>query len=150
MANCHYSISVPDTNDQKGYVLIWQPSHTRANTHGYVPEHILVAEKVLGKPLPKGVVIHHVDGNRSNNLPFNLVICQDDGYHHLLHWRERALKACGHANWRKCCYCHKYDDRANLKICNNNGKADARAYHVVCARTYCQKRRITMNGGKNH
>lgn len=46
--------------------------------------HRVRAERVFGKPLPKGSVVHHVDGSRDENAP--LVICQDQAYHKLLHW----------------------------------------------------------------
>jgi len=109
-----------------GYIYIWKPNHPKACSDGYVLEHILVTEKVLGKPLPKGAEIHHVNENRSDNRKENLVICQDRAYHFLLHRRTRALKACGHANWRKCNYCKKYDDPENLHI-NSNA-----IYHSGC------------------
>jgi hypothetical protein len=95
--------------NQDGYVLILMPEHPRARG-GYVGEHVLVAEKALGKFLPPGAVPHHHDGNRSNNSPSNLVICQDNSYHHLIHHRQRAYEACGHASWRKCKWCCEYDD----------------------------------------
>ena len=45
-----------------GYSLILQPGHPRADHKGYVPEHVLVCEKALGKYLPDGAVPHHVTG----------------------------------------------------------------------------------------
>lgn len=58
-----------------------------------VYEHIFLAEKALGKPLPTGAVVHHMDNNPANNYePFNLVICPDQDYHLLLHRRALALQ----------------------------------------------------------
>lgn len=42
-------------SNSSGYVVLLRPEHTRANVGGYVYEHILIAEKALGKPLPKGL-----------------------------------------------------------------------------------------------
>jgi hypothetical protein len=56
-------------------------------------EHIFKAERALGKPLPKGVLVHHLDGDGTNNDNTNLVICQNKAYHRLLHMRMWALHA---------------------------------------------------------
>ena len=56
-------------------------------------EHIALAEKALGRPLPYGAKIHHMDENRSNNhTPFNLILCPSEEYHQLLHRRMKELK----------------------------------------------------------
>lgn len=78
--------------------------------------YVLVAEEILGKRLPRGAVVHHVDGDRSNNAPNNLVICQSQGYHSYLHLRQRALRECGHATWRKCWICQEWDALENVKV----------------------------------
>lgn len=60
----------------------------------YIGEHILIAEKALGKPLPAKALVHHVDRDGTNNntkSPWNLVVCPDQGYHMLIHARARAL-----------------------------------------------------------
>lgn len=80
---------------------------------------VLMAEMALGKPLPKGALVHHVDENKRNDVPGNLVICQNRGYHQYLHQRTRSYRACGNANWRKCVYCKTYDDPCNLRIYGN-------------------------------
>lgn len=36
--------------------------------------HRVVAEKMLGRPLKDGEVVHHIDGNKFNNNPKNLLI----------------------------------------------------------------------------
>jgi hypothetical protein len=71
---------------KKKYVRVLMPDHPR-NRSRYVFEHILVAEKALGKHLPPGAVVHHVDEDGLNNKPWNLVICQDNAYHRFLHKR---------------------------------------------------------------
>lgn len=54
----------------------------------FVVEHRWIAERALGRPLDSRHPVHHVDGVKTNNAPSNLVICESDGYHQLLH--ERA------------------------------------------------------------
>ncbi len=91
-----------------------------------VKEHIAIAERVLGKPLPPGAVVHHIDENKLNNATTNLVICPNNGYHALLHQRMNALAACGHADWRQCKRCHEYDDPATM------GRDGRSVYHRAC------------------
>lgn len=86
-----------------------------------VLRHVLIAERALGRRLPKGVEIHHVDGNRGNDNPSNLVICPDKAYHALLHVRTSALNECGNANWRKCHICKKYDKPSRLRFYEPSG-----------------------------
>lgn len=61
-------------------------------------EHVLVAERALGKRLPRGAVVHHVDENPNNNDPSNLVLLQSQSEHMLLHAKKRILDAGG--DWR--------------------------------------------------
>lgn len=79
-----------------------------------VGEHILVATRALGKPLPADACVHHVDENRANNRNDNLVICPDNAYHMALHMRLKALRACGNSDWRRCAHCKTYSDPAGM------------------------------------
>lgn len=63
--------------------------------------HRTRAVRALGKPLPAGAVVHHADGSRRDDAP--LVICQDEAYHKLLHWRMRVKAAGGNPNTDKIC-----------------------------------------------
>jgi len=112
------------TNDTRnGHPMTLMRDHPRARSNGYVPDHILAAERVLGKPLPSQAVVHH-------HTPEQLVICQNQGYHRLLHMRQEALKACDHAHWRKCALCGKWDSPEDLYIPPKKGSAKHRSCHA--------------------
>jgi hypothetical protein len=118
--------------ENRGYVSIAMSDHPQADAHGFVREHILICEKVLGKLLPPGAIPHHVDGNPSNNENSNLVLCQDQAYHMLIERRARAFNACGHARWRKCQYCKMYDAPENLTSYQQKTGYEGATFHLSC------------------
>lgn len=122
------------TND--GYVLVRRPTHPRADRQGYVREHLLVAERALGRPVPARHPVHHVDRDRSHNAPTNLVLCEDQAYHLLLEQRTRALDACGHPDWLRCEVCGAYDAPDELRL-RPSGR---RGSHAACERRYARDR----------
>lgn len=109
-----------------GYRLIYNPSHPKALNEscgykGYVYEHILVAEEKLKRELHKNEVVHHLDGNRSNNRIENLLVL-DRGQHTKLH------------KWLDCV--------AITKVIDENGKnSEKPKYCLTCGRTLQEKQK---------
>ncbi len=80
-----------------GYRMTLARDHPHA-VNGYVFEHRLVAETAMGKTLRRSAQVHHIDGNPSNNNRSNLVVCESQAYHKLLHTRSRIRSAGGNPN----------------------------------------------------
>jgi hypothetical protein len=58
--------------DPKGYILVYQPDHPNASKAGYVMQHRLVMEGMLGRLLTPEEVVHHKNRVKDNNGPDNL------------------------------------------------------------------------------
>lgn len=106
----------------RGYVLLYRPTHHRAQKHGankgYVFEHIVVAENMIGRKLLQDEVVHHKDRVRSNNEASNLQVMKREEHnrmhskeqhrllHHILQGEKRCKKCgtliCGHGLCKKC------------------------------------------------
>ena len=71
-----------------GYILELCHAHPAADRWGYVAQHRLIMERLLRRLLAPGEVVHHLDGNRSNNDPSNLWLLSASE-HHRLHNRMR-------------------------------------------------------------
>ena len=57
---------------------------TYTKTYGR-PTHRAVAEQILGRPLRPGEVVHHIDGNKLNNDPSNLMVFASQSEHAKYH-----------------------------------------------------------------
>ena len=75
-----------------GYIQIQAKNHPSATKEGYVLEHRLVMERVLGRFLLESEVVHHIDGNRKNNSPENLMVFSSGADHLRYHnfFRKRV------------------------------------------------------------
>lgn len=87
---------VPKRKDHKGYykmhgyILRRVKNHPFANKRGYVPEHRLIMERHLGRFLnPRKELVHHIDGNRSNNELTNLKLTTPEEHFYEEHFKAR-------------------------------------------------------------
>jgi hypothetical protein len=65
----------------RGYVGIKKIGHPLANNNGYVPEHRLVMEQKIGRPLLPNETVHHKNGIKDDNREDNLELWTNDhGY----------------------------------------------------------------------
>jgi len=67
-----------------GYEHVFTETHHRRNKQGYVPLHVLIAEKEIGRPLKVYEVVHHIDHVKNNNNILNLRVMtkkEHNSYH---------------------------------------------------------------------
>lgn len=84
--------------DSNGYVQVYvgpkssdKCTHTgRGHYNGSVREHILIMTEHLGRPLEKGEVVHHIDGDKTNNSIDNLQL-MSVAEHNVCHASNDAL-----------------------------------------------------------
>ena len=111
----------------RGYNVIMRPG-----THaGYDYEHVLIAERVLGRALKPNEEVHH-HGPKKDQC---LVICQDHAYHMMIERRTKAYNSCGHADWYMCWICKQWDDPSNLLHSKHTH------HHRECWNRYCYNKR---------
>jgi hypothetical protein len=69
--------------DENGYLIF-------CNSGKFVHRWVMEA-KILHRPLEKGEEVHHIDGDRRNNSPENLVLMTREE-HYRLHKHQRILE----------------------------------------------------------
>lgn len=71
-----------------GYIAVYFPDHPNSTKDGYIMEHILVMEALLGRHLNKGECIHHKNQIKSDNRKENLQL-MTNSEHMRLHSTQR-------------------------------------------------------------
>ena len=76
------------TNDQ-GYRVVYMPDSGMANKNGWVLLHRIVMAKSLGRDLRPEEVVHHIDGDKTNNNLSNLMLFPNNAEHRRYHAKQK-------------------------------------------------------------
>lgn len=100
-----------------GYILIYKPNHHRANTLGYVAEHIYLMEKKLRRKLKDNEVVHHKNNKRDDNRLENLELMTNSQHSHLHNpYYCNPLRYGKYKSHTKdCCECGELKDNRSKK-----------------------------------
>lgn len=119
------------------YLCSFDPTNPRSTKEGYVYTHVLIVEKKLGRLLKPEEVVHHLDEDKFNNDPENLVVFKTNADHAAFHkgceaildgdvyWcpgKRESLKCpiCGKEKSNKSIMCYEcrqlYNEERNQKI----------------------------------
>ena len=95
---------------QRGSKMVAKDGERRIDANGYIRvkhrgrwlfEHRLVMAEKIGRPVRRGEIVHHIDGNPLNNKIRNLVLCKSVRDHLDTHHAKDLKKPPVHHNGRK-------------------------------------------------
>ena len=77
--------------DNEGYVRVYDPTNANAWNDGKVLEHRVIATQKLGRELLSSEVVHHIDEDKLNNSPDNLMVFKTTADHTAYHYGAKAV-----------------------------------------------------------
>ena len=75
-----------------GYICVYFPDHPYSTDDGYIMEHILVMEAIIGRHLNEDECVHHKNEKRDDNRASNLQLMTNSehmSYHMKKRWEEK-------------------------------------------------------------
>lgn len=90
-----------------GYILVRVGvGHPMADVRGYVYEHRLVASNKMGRILLRSELVHHINGDKTDNRPENLEVLKSVTHHLARHRKvQRGLRGPDEPNVPVICAC---------------------------------------------
>lgn len=86
-------MSKAQIRELNGYRCIYLPNHPKSmkseNWDGYIYEHIVIAEKYLGRELKDNEVVHHMNTDKSDNRTENLLVLENSQHIKLHMWIDK-------------------------------------------------------------
>lgn len=74
-----------------GYIAIYFPDHPKSAKDGYILEHVLVMEAMIGRHLKDNECVHHINRRKDDNRSKNLKLMTKSD-HMSFHMKERHQK----------------------------------------------------------
>lgn len=75
-----------------GYIELYDPKNPMSDKHGRIAEHRLVMSKTIGRPLKSFEHVHHINRNRKDNRPENLILLSHAD-HNTIHKSDQSKKS---------------------------------------------------------
>jgi hypothetical protein len=125
------------------YVSVLVPPDLSPGKGRHRNEHVLLGERAIGRRLRGSEQVHHVDEDKHNNGPWNLVVCPDMAYHKLLHRRRDGLLSCGNPEARRCARCGEYGDQSDLSITRGG-----QPFHRACQARHVREWKAKLRAEK--
>lgn len=74
---------------KQGYRMVYMPESGMANKNGWVLLHRIVMAKSIGRDLRPEEVVHHIDGDKTNNNLSNLMLFPNNAEHRRYHAKQK-------------------------------------------------------------
>lgn len=100
------------------YIVVHRPDHPMSDKAGRLLEHRLVMSEHLGRLLEPREVVHHKDGNRSNNAIENLELMSGHKEHAATHAQESELYQLRQQGKLRCSACKEVKPLDSFDIGN--------------------------------
>lgn len=113
-----------------GRVYLYRPEHPNCINGKYVLRYRIVVEQQLGRYLNRNEVVHHINGNPSDDRIENLVVTTQSGHCGLFHRPKKINR------WAR-----KHDECSCCGSSGNTPKTRHRA-HGLCQGCYDEKRKL--------